>query len=119
MSQSGFVNAKIIGSPALIGELQQVAAANPEAFVVLEAGPEEGTSYLQWGLGDVASIVAIIQGAYWAGDLAHKLYLHLKEKNEHKIVIQTPTTRIDLVANRALTEAEVKNALEKLVHAGP
>lgn len=117
MSESPFINVKIIGSPALIEELQRISAETPSEFVIVDSGPEENTSYLQFGMAEVAAIVAIIQGTYWAGDLVHKLYKLLKEKNGHKIVLQTPTRRIDLVSERQLTEAEVKDALDKLVHA--
>jgi hypothetical protein len=117
MIESPFINVKIIGSPALIEELQRISAENPSEFVVVESGPEDNTSYLQFGMAEVAAIVAIIQGAYWAGDMGHKLYKLLTEKREVKIVLQTPTRRIDLVSERHLTEAEVKDALDKLVHA--
>jgi hypothetical protein len=115
MASPEFVNVKIVGSPDLISDLESLSAELPNEFQILTMGPEKGTSYLQYAVGDVASVVAIVQGIYWAAELAKKLYVHLKHGKENRIVIQTPSKRIDLVSSAELTEAEVRYALDQLI----
>ncbi len=116
MDTPEFIEIKLLSTPEVIQEFEAEWNAFPDQVKIVSSGPEKDPTYLEFGLMEVAAIVAIVQGALYFGEISAKLYRWLKDnKNKNKrIVIQTPLGSTEFVATNDLTEAEVREHLKRL-----
>ena len=118
MNQVPIIQVKFRGAPGLIEELRY--EADEEDVEIISVGTERDPTYLHFGIAEVASLVAIIQGAYWVGDLARKIHRLLKknkdkkEEQNRRLSVQTPFGQWEFVSDDALTEEDVRQVLIQL-----
>jgi hypothetical protein len=113
MSADPLVQVKFQGDPELIEEIRQETSGHGEVEI-LSTGMERDPTYLHFGLAEVASLIAIVQGAYWVGDLARKVHGWVTGKKDRRLFVQTPFGQWDFVSDDDLTEEDVRTALAQL-----
>jgi hypothetical protein len=112
MSATPGIMVKINGSPDLVAELQDVAAAKDADLVVKSAGPAEEASHLRLGLGDIATLVAVLNGVATFAKFAYAIYKHLSDKKSEQVTVQTPLRTVVIVASDATSPERIKALLD-------
>jgi len=102
---------KFLGAKDQMDALHRFAQSHSSGIKVQSYGPEKDPTNLKFGLADVASMVGFIESVLAIPTLAVSLYELLKPKDSQRIVVQTPTMRIELVSKKDLTPKEVEDAL--------
>jgi hypothetical protein len=103
---------KMSGSPGLIAELQADAAARMDEVKVQSAGPSEEVSRLKLGLGDVATMVALVNGVATFAKFAYAIYEHFKQNKSEELTVQTPLRTVVILASDATSVEQVKAMLD-------
>ena len=106
------VMVKISGSPGLIDELQIDAASRVGEVKVQSAGPSEEVSHLKLGLGEVATLVALVNGVVTFGKFAYTIFEHFKQRKSEELTVQTPLRTVVILASDATSPEHIKELLE-------
>lgn len=106
---------KISSSPELVSDLERLARASEGAIQVRSAGPSQDASRLRLGLGDVATIVAILNGTATLAKLAYGIYEALKKKRAERITVQTALRTVEILPSDAPDEQHVRALLESAI----
>ncbi|MBK8251078.1 MAG: hypothetical protein IPK82_00215 [Polyangiaceae bacterium] len=109
------IQVKVLAAQTLVDELAEQAEANPTAVQIISKGTEKDPTALEFELGDVANIIALVEGAIIAGEWGYRLYKWISANKNRRVVIQTPTRRIQLHYSEGMTEEEVRTALQQLI----
>lgn len=101
---------KINGSPELVKDLEHVIRQNSE--IKLESvGPSDEASRLKLGLGEVSTIIAIVNGTITLGKFAYTVCQHLRKKPDERVTIQTPLKTVVILSSDADNEEHVRALL--------
>lgn len=101
---------KINGSPKLVSDLEHVIKQNPE--IMLESvGPSNEASRLKLGLGEVSTIIAIVNGTITLAKFAYTICKHLRKKPDERVSIQTPLKTVEILSSDADNEDHVSALL--------
>lgn len=109
---------EITSTTTFINSLEEEASEKPEQIEVLEKKERYLPSDLSFGMGeltDIATIVTLIQGAFFVGDLAIKLFQKIKKSEAPKVVIKDAIQEIEILNNETLTEDIVRTLLMELI----
>jgi hypothetical protein len=98
---------RFIADEAFIDQLRQ----EPGIAIESEAAEKDAT-LLGFDLVTAASIVTVIQGALYLGELAFRIRQALAVSKSNKIVLQAPFGTLELVKNAPLSEEQIRNFLE-------
>lgn len=107
------VQVKILSTPSFSEAFKAEAQGNSESIKILSAGVEKDPTKLAFDIGNVESIVAIISGAFYLGEMSVKIYQWLKGGDIPKAVIHTPIRTIEITNHDGLTEEEISNLLRR------
>ncbi|MBI3004433.1 MAG: hypothetical protein HYY49_03350 [Ignavibacteriales bacterium] len=118
MSPLPEIQIKFLSSSEFIRELETDFRKVGEEVKVISSGPEKDPTELDFGLNEVAAIVTIIQGSFYLGELAFKLFSALKASREKTVVVQTPFHRAEIHAHNDLTQEEVQRILKSIIELG-
>jgi hypothetical protein len=111
------VQVKILSTPSFSEAFKAEAQNNTEAIKILSAGVEKDPTKLAFAIGDVESVIAIITGVFYLGEMSVKIYRWLKGSDIPKIVIHTPVRTIEITNHDGLTEEEVSSLLRRSLEA--
>jgi hypothetical protein len=110
------IQVKIVSTPDIVEEFKRDWSTQGEDVQILSSGPEKDLFTYQFGLAEIASVVAFVKGASYLGELAVKIYRRLTEgdQKDKRIIVQTPLGRWEFVSRNDLTQTEVTDILKKL-----
>ena len=111
------IQIKILGAKEQMDELNKYATQFTDEIQIERYGIEKDPTNLKFGLAEVASLVAIVNGAAGIAILGKKIFDLLRGGSARRIIIQTPMRRIELISSADLTAAEVQDALTHVVKA--
>lgn len=109
------IQVKLLSSPELIHELEKEAQKNPTQLKIISTGREKDPTFLEFDIAEVATIVTVVQGAFYLGQLSLQLYQLLKSNKAKRVVLQTPLRRVEITATTDLTEDQVRDILKYAV----
>lgn len=115
MKKNANIHTKILGSKSFIDDLSKKLKTFPEAVRIEDIKIEKDPTVLSFGLGEVASIVTLIQGTFFFSQLAKLIFDSIKAKKENRIVVQTPLKRIEVNSTEELSSDQIKKLLEESV----
>jgi hypothetical protein len=115
------IQVKIVSTPDIIEEFKRDWSAQGDNVQIVSSGPEKDLFSYQFGLAEVASLLGLVKGATYLGELAVKLYRRLTEGDDKdkRIIVQTPLGRWEFVSRKDLTQEEVIDILKKLAGVTP
>jgi len=116
MEDTNVVQLKVLSSPGVIEEIKSVWAKDSDTRI-LSSGPEQDPMLLKFGLESVMMIIGIVKVAFAVGEFATKIYNLLKQKNDRRVVVQSPIGRYEFVYREDLTEEEIRSVLRRLASA--
>jgi hypothetical protein len=98
-----------------VEEFTTFAPQHPDAFDIESVKDVTETSYLKWGLGDVANIVALVDGAILIGKFAVFLHGVIFKRQLRKVVLTCPKGSVSLTYDKDLKVADVVRVLTGLL----
>jgi hypothetical protein len=102
---------EIISSSNFIEEL---ITEEESKIQILEKKSQKPYSKLSFGVVEIAAIVAIVQGTFYIGELAYKIYEARKKNKLSSIVIKTQFKKIEIdFQEKEFEEEEIKSLLKK------
>lgn len=108
---------KIDGSPDLIDGLRDIVEANPALMKLESFGPSKEPSHLKLGLGEIATIVTVLNGLATLAKFAYAIYKHLNEKKAGQVTVQTPLRTVTILSSDAATQERIQELLESSLKA--
>jgi len=117
MAKSEGLMVKFNASPKLVDELESVVNQNPAVMELQSVGPSDEPSYLKLGLGEVSTLIAVINGAITMGKFAYSVYKHLHENKGERVTLQTPLRSVEILGSDAVSEARVLELLQSALRA--
>jgi hypothetical protein len=115
MSLTANLMVKINGSPELVAHLEGVVKENATDMKLESVGPAQEASHLGFGLAEVATIIAIVNGVATLAKFAYAIYNHLKDKPAERVTIQTPLRTIEILSSDAVSEERIRQLLSTVV----
>ena len=115
MSIPKVVQIKILSTPEFIQELKNEATNKSKTIKVLSSGVEKDPTALEFGLDEVATMLAIIQGSFYIGEFCSMIWRQFKDGKAKRVVIQTPLRRVEIILSEDLTEDSIRSILKKAI----
>jgi hypothetical protein len=112
MAKSEGLMVKFNASPQLVDELKSVVNQNPAHMELQSVGPSVEPSYLKLGLGEVSTLIAIIDGVITIAKFAYSVYKHLHENKGERVTLQTPLRTVEILSSDAVSEARILELLQ-------
>jgi hypothetical protein len=109
------IEIKILGGPQSVSLLSKEMSYNPAQYKILSNEISKDHSNFDFGLVEVASLVAIIQGVVYLTDFVNTLMRALKQSKTNSVIVQTPLCRAEIEYSEDLTEEKIKEVLNKLI----
>jgi hypothetical protein len=103
---------KFIVDAAFIEQMKQYAHEHPNNLKIESEKTEKDATKLGFDLVTVASIVTIVSGTLYIGELAAKILGWLSHSSGNKVAIQTPFQTIEIHRSANLTERDVRGLLK-------
>lgn len=100
-----------IADVAFIQALKDLANEDPRMIVESERTEKDATR-LGFDLAAAATVVTIITGALYTGELAARVLAWLRHMKGNKIILQTPFKTLELHKSAELTEEDVRRFLQ-------
>ena len=101
---------KINANPELINNLEHEIKQSSD--VKLESvGPSAEVSRLKLDLGEVSTIIAIVNGTITLAKFAYTIYQHLRRRPDERVSIQTPLKTVEILSSDADSEGHVRELL--------
>ncbi|MDR6417585.1 hypothetical protein J2808_004354 [Pseudarthrobacter sulfonivorans] len=85
-----------------------------ETVETTEQQPVKNPEKLNFDIGQVSEVVAIVQALFFAGPLIPEALGFLRRKRKQMVVMETPLGRISIEPTRELSDDEIREMLKKL-----